>query len=181
MVSSFGGIVVDQGREKYSGLAVAHSVSMERKSDGYLPLIAAHKTLGVALLVLVMLRLALRLHHGAAPLPADLPAPLRLGARLSYLALYGLMIVMPLLGLSMLWAAEYPVVVFGSLQIPALLPQSDSVHTVLWNFHYYLAFAFFALVSLHVAAGLFHALVRRDGVFATMSPLPLKGRETAVE
>jgi cytochrome b561 len=64
---------------------------------------------------------------------------------------------------------------------PLLLPQSDSVHTVLWKFHYYLAFAFFALVSLHVAAGLFHALVRRDGVFATMSPLPLKGRETAVE
>ena len=92
----------------------------------YLPLIAIHKTLGVLLLalVLVLLRLALRLYYGVPPLPADLPAPLKLGAKLSHLALYGLMIVMPLLGLSMLWAAEYPVVVFGSLQIPALLPQT---------------------------------------------------------
>jgi cytochrome b561 len=139
----------------------------------YLPLIAIHKTLGVTLLVLVLLRLALRLYHGAPPLPADLPAPLKLGAKLSHLALYGLMIVMPLLGLSMLWTADYPVVVFGGLQIPPLLAQSDSVHTLLWNSHYYLAFAFFALVLLHVAAGLFHALVRRDGVFGTMSPLPL--------
>jgi hypothetical protein len=34
MVSSFDGIVVDQGREKYSGLAVAYSVGLEWKSDG---------------------------------------------------------------------------------------------------------------------------------------------------
>ena len=147
----------------------------------YLPLIAIHRTLGVTLLVLVLLRLALRLHHGAPPLPADLPAPVKLGARLSHLALYGLMIVMPLLGLSMLWTADYPVVVLGGLQIPALLSQSDSAHTLLWNAHYYLAFAFFALVLLHVAAGLFHALVRRDGVFETMSPLPLNDRAAPAE
>jgi cytochrome b561 len=57
---------------------------------------------------------------------------------------------------------------------PAILPQSDSVHTLLWNAHYYLAFAFLALVLLHVAAALFHALVRRDGVFETIAPLPLR-------
>ena len=40
---------------------------------------------------------------------------------------------------------------------------------MLWDAHFYLAFAFFALVLLHVAAALFHALVRRDGVFETMA------------
>ncbi len=147
----------------------------------YLPLIAVHKTLGVTLLVLVLLRLALRLYHGAPPLPADLPGPLKLGARLSHVALYGLMIVMPLLGLGMLWAAAYPVVIAGGVWIPALLPQSDAVHTLLWNSHFYLAFAFFALVLLHVAAALFHALVRRDGVFESMAPLPLTDRATPAE
>jgi cytochrome b561 len=106
---------------------------------------------------------------------------MKLGAKLSQLALYGLMIVMPLLGLGMLWAAAYPVVVYGGIQIPALLPQSDSVHTLLWSAHVYLAFAFFALVLLHVAAGLFHALVRRDGVFATMAPLPLRDNASPSE
>jgi len=72
-------------------------------------------------------------------------------------------------------------VVYGGIPIPPLLPQSDSVHTLLWNSHYYLAFAFFALVLLHVAAGLFHALVRRDGAFETMSPLPLNDRAAPAE
>ena len=108
----------------------------------YLPLILAHKTLGVTLLILVLIRLALRLFYGAPPLPADLPTTVKFGAKLSHHALYGLMIVMPLLGLGMLWAAAYPVVLYGAIRIPALLSQSDTVHTVLWNAHFYLGFAF---------------------------------------
>jgi cytochrome b561 len=42
---------------------------------------------------------------------------------------------------------------------------------LLWHAHYYLAFAFFALILLHVAAILFHKLIRRDGVFETMAPV----------
>jgi cytochrome b561 len=93
----------------------------------------------------------------------------------SHYALYGLMIVMPLLGWAMLSAAAYPVVLYGGIQLPSLLPQSDSLHTPLWNIHYYLAFAFFALVLMHIAAALFHALVRHDGVFQTMAPGPHVG------
>ena len=144
----------------------------------YLPLILVHKTIGVILLVLVLIRLALRLHYGAPPLPADLSRPMKFGARLSHQLLYALMIVMPLLGLGMLWAAAYPVVLYGGIRIPALLPQSDLMHTLLWNAHVYLGFAFFALVLLHLAAGLFHALIRRDGVFESMSLLPLRDRVT---
>ncbi|TFV41493.1 cytochrome b [Bradyrhizobium frederickii] len=147
----------------------------------YLPLILIHKTLGFTLLVLVVIRLALRRHYGAPPLPADLPPAMKLGARLSHLLLYGSMIVMPLLGLGMLWAAAYPVVLYGGIQIPALLPQSDRVHTLLWNAHVYLGFAFFALVLLHLAAALFHALIRRDGVFWTIALFPLRNRTTPAE
>jgi cytochrome b561 len=147
----------------------------------YPPLILTHKTLGVTLLVLVVIRLAVRLHYGAPPLPADLPPAMKLGARLSHQFLYGFMIVMPLLGLGMLWAAAYPVVLYGGIRIPALLPQSDRVHTLLWNAHFYLGFAFFALVLLHLAAGLFHALIRRDGVFGTIALLPSRNRTTPVE
>ena len=71
----------------------------------------------------------------------------------------------------MLSAAAYPVELFPGIVLPAILPQSDSLHTVLWNLHRALAFVFFALILLHIAAALFHALVRRDGVFETMSPL----------
>jgi cytochrome b561 len=63
-------------------------------------------------------------------------------------------------------------VLFGGIRLPAILPQSDSLHTLLWNAHFYLAFLFFALILLHLAAALFHALVRRDGVFEAMAPVP---------
>jgi cytochrome b561 len=135
----------------------------------YLTLVSIHKPLGIAILVLALLRLALRLVRGAPPLPADLPAPMKLAAQGSHYALYALMIVMPLLGWGMLSAAAYPLALFGGWHLPAILPQSDSLHTALWNAHFYLAFAFFALILMHVAAALFHALVRRDGVFETMA------------
>jgi cytochrome b561 len=43
---------------------------------------------------------------------------------------------------------------------------------MLWNLHRALAFVFFAIVLLHIAAALFHALVRRDGVFQAMTAGP---------
>jgi cytochrome b561 len=78
---------------------------------------------------------------------------------------------MPLIGLGMLSAADYPVVLLGGAHLPEILPQSDGLHALLWNAHFYLAFVFFALILLHVAAALFHALVRRDGVFGAMAPV----------
>ena len=142
----------------------------------YLTLVSIHKPLGIAILVLVLVRLALRLRYGAPSLPADLPEPMKLAAEGSHYALYALMIAMPLLGWGMLSAAEYPVVSFRGWHLPPILPQSDSLHTLLWDAHFYLGFAFFALILLHVGAAFFHALVRRDGVFETMaSVLPSDG------
>ena len=135
----------------------------------YLTLVSIHKSLGIAILALALIRLAVRLRYGAPALPADLPGPIRLAAHMSHYALYALMIGMPLLGWGMMSAAAYPVVLLGSVHLPSILPQSDSLHTLLWTAHHYLAFAFFTLILMHVAAALFHALVRRDGVFETMA------------
>ncbi|WP_158743197.1 cytochrome b [Acidisphaera sp. L21] len=138
-------------------------------TTSYLALVSIHKPLGVAILVLVVLRIAVRLRSGTPPLPVDLPAPVKLGATLSHYVLYLLMIAMPLLGWGMLSAAAYPIELFPGVFLPAILPQSDSLHTLLWNLHRALAFVFFAVILLHIAAGLFHALVRRDGVFQSMA------------
>jgi cytochrome b561 len=147
----------------------------------YLTLVSIHKPLGIAILVLALIRLGVRLGYGAPPLPLDLPEPMKLAAHLSHYAFYGLMIGMPLIGWGMLSAAAYPVVLCGGLYLPAILPQSDSLHTLLWNAHFYLAFLFFALILLHVAAALFHALIRRDGVFEAMAPVSTHGRVAPAE
>jgi cytochrome b561 len=138
----------------------------------YVPLLATHKTLGIAILVLAVIRLGTRFVYGAPPLPADLPAPMRLAAHLSHYALYGLMIGMPLIGWAMLSAGAYPVVLYGGVTLPAIAPHSDLLHAALRRAHAYLAFAFFALILLHLAAALFHGLIRRDGVLDAMLPLP---------
>jgi cytochrome b561 len=147
----------------------------------YLTLVSIHKPLGIAILVLAVLRLVARLRYGAPSLPADLPVPMKLAAQLSHYALYILMIGMPLIGWAMLSAASYPVVLYGSVHLPAILPPSDSLHAMLWNAHFYLAFVFFALILLHVAAALFHALVRRDGVFDAMASLSIRDEAAPAE
>jgi cytochrome b561 len=145
----------------------------------YVGLLATHKWLGIVILVLALIRLVVRLWSGAPPLPQDLPARMKLGAELSHYALYALMIGMPLIGWAMLSAGNYPVVLFGQVRLPALAPQSELLHALLWNAHRALAYAFFALILLHLAAGLFHALVRRDGVFEAMAPTPTVPRTEA--
>ena len=62
-----------------------------------------------------------------------------------------------------------------------IVPQSASLHTLLWNAHFYLAFLFFALILMHLAAALFHALVRRDGVFESMAPVSSRAELTPAE
>jgi cytochrome b561 len=139
----------------------------------YVTLVAIHKPLGIAILILALIRLTLRLKRGAPPLPADLPEPMKLAAELSHYTFYALMIALPLLGWAMLSAADYPVVVLG-MHLPPIAPHSDELHTVFWDAHKVLALCFFALVLLHLSAALFHLWVRRDGVFQTMASASTK-------
>jgi len=137
----------------------------------YLTLVSIHKRLGTLIFILALIRIFVRLRYHAPPLPADLPEPLKLAAQVSHYVLYALMIAMPLIGWGMLSAAAYPVRLWGGLYLPSILPQSDRLHTALWNAHFYLAFLFYAVILMHVAAALFHALIRRDGVFEAMGPV----------
>ena len=90
----------------------------------YLTLVQIHKPLGVTILVLALIRLAVRLRYGAPALPADLPQPMKLAAVASHYALYALMIAMPLLGWAMLSAADYPVVLYRRLA-SSLVPATE--------------------------------------------------------
>lgn len=135
----------------------------------FLTLISIHKPLGMAILALAVLRLGVRWRLGAPPLPADLPRVQVLAAKLSHVVLYALLIAMPLVGWGMLSAGGYPVVIYGSLYLPEILPHNDQLHAILRTTHTVLAYMFFATILLHVAAALFHALIRRDGVFRAMA------------
>jgi len=134
----------------------------------FLTLIAIHKPLGIAILVLAVLRLGVRVRRGAPPLPADLPSWQAAGAKVSHVLLYTLLIVMPLVGWAMLSAGGYPIVLYGPIHLPQIMPHNDALHATLRSAHTWLAYLFFVTILLHVAAALFHALVRHDSVFPSM-------------
>jgi len=141
----------------------------------FLILLAIHKPLGLAILVLALLRLGVRLKRGVPPLPEDLPSIQVCAAKLSHIALYALLIAMPLIGWGMLSAGGYPIVLFGSFHLPGILPQDDRLYALLRTAHTLFAYAFFATILLHIAAALFHALIRRDGVLRTMTGRGVRG------
>ncbi len=136
----------------------------------FLTLIAIHRPLGIAILVLAVLRLGVRLRRGAPPLPADLPWWMAAGAKASHVVLYVLLIAMPLVGWSMLSAGGYPIVLYGPIRLPPIAPHDAALYAFLRTAHTYLAYLFLATILMHVAAALFHALIRRDGVFRSMAP-----------
>ncbi|MCW2270903.1 hypothetical protein D3C77_49280 [compost metagenome] len=133
-------------------------------------LISLHKAIGLALLILVVVRIAMRLTLPHPPLPRDLPPWQRLAAGASHLVLYALMLAMPLIGWGMLSAGGYPL----PLHLPALVPHDLQLYAVLRRAHGWLAYGLFATVLVHLGAALVHALVRRDGVMRSMWPGPVR-------
>jgi cytochrome b561 len=132
-------------------------------------LIALHRPLGVALLVLALIRVCVRVKNGSPALPSDMPALQRFAAKASHFVLYALFIAMPLIGWAMLSAGGYPITLFDGYHLPAIAPQNVSLFALLRALHTWFAFALFATMLVHIAAALFHGLIRRDGVFSSMA------------
>ncbi|WP_437572633.1 cytochrome b [Sorangium sp. So ce542] len=149
----------------FIGVGMASTVSGARTS-----LLPAHRSLGVVLLALAAVRLGVRLTRRAPPLPEDMPAWQRRAAGASQIVLYVLMFTVPIVGWAMLSAGGYPVTLLGGVQLPSIAPQSPALYAALRHAHTYLALLLFGAFLQHLAAALFHLLIRRDDVFASMAP-----------
>lgn len=138
-------------------------------TERYRYLLAVHRPLGLLILVLAVVRLAHRLLNPAPPLPAALPKVQQAAAKISHILLYALMFIMPLLGWAMLSAAPDPIPLVGGLRLPAILSPDAALFARLRNLHTDFALVFYAVILMHLGAALFHAWVRRDGVFQSMA------------
>jgi cytochrome b561 len=148
------------------GIGVAMVVSLA----DYHALVSIHRPLGIAILILVVVRFVNRQLNPPPPFPATMSPLERRMATASELAMYGLMLVLPLIGWGMLSAARYPVVVYGSLHLPYILPHNAVLYAVLRRVHTILAYLFFFTFLGHVSAILFHTLIVRDGLLKRMAP-----------
>ncbi len=128
-----------------------------------------HFMLGMLVFLLVWLRLAARL---SGPTPAIQPAPphwQQLSANLLHLALYVLMIAMPLTGWLLLSASGKPIPFFG-LELPSLIGPDKELAGLIKEVHEFGGTAGYYLIGLHIVAALHHHYIVKDDTLIRMLP-----------
>lgn len=136
-----------------------------------------HKSLGITVLLLSLLRLGWRATHRPPPLPAAMPPLERRAAHAAHGLLYGLLVAMPLSGWAVVSASPYnlPTLLYGAIpwpHLPAISTLADkaSAEAVLKVVHTGGAWLLIGLLVLHVGAALRHHLVLRDDTLRRMLP-----------
>ncbi len=127
-----------------------------------------HKSIGLTIALLIVLRLAWRIKHTPPALPAALPRWQARAAGINHFLLYAALLIQPLVGYLGSSFSGYPVKYFG-ISVPGWGWNSPPLKDFLSEVHLALAWLISALVLLHVAAAIAH-LVKRDGVFQRMLP-----------
>lgn len=129
-----------------------------------------HRSIGMAILLAMVLRALWRLGHKPPPLPPSLRPVEAFLAHATHALLYLAFLAMPIAGYLNTAASGHSLSLFGIVTIPPLLPENERLAQIAIGLHVVGQFAVYGLVALHVAAGLMHGIVRRDGVFSRMIP-----------
>ena len=158
-------------------------ITMTRISDLQLKfeLYQLHKSLGVTVLGLMILRLLWRLTVKPPALPPHMPAWERTGANGTHLLLYLLLLTMPLTGWATVSAAlppfNFPTLLYTRIPWPHIpfieqltLDEKKTVEPLLKNVHAALSWTLLVLVGLHIAAALRHGIILKDGIMLRMLP-----------
>ena len=134
-------------------------------------LIGIHLMIGGSLLIVILFRLLWRITHSAPPPVASLPAWQRWSAGITHVALYALLLIVPLTGLASASAREWPVRAFGFLRLPAIVAPHAKIGFKLGDLHAdILSWALLGAIGLHVLAALYHRFIKRDAVLKRMLP-----------
>jgi cytochrome b561 len=127
-----------------------------------------HKTTGVLIFVLAVVRLAWRWSNPVPALPADLP-PWQAGmARTTHVLLYVVLFAMPITGFLYTAMGGFPVPFFMLYDLARLVPENKPAAEVFKFAHLTLQWVLYVVVLLHVAGALQHHLIRKDGVLRRM-------------
>jgi cytochrome b561 len=151
-------------------------VAMVASLADYRCLVAIHRPLGIGILILAIIRLVNRKLTTLPPFPPTMSPAERFIASSSEKLLYSLMIGLPLIGWGMLSAGGYPIVMFGSIHLPPILPAHPLLFAILRQAHTLLAYLLFATILAHVGAVLFHTLIIRDRLLDRMAIWPIRRR-----
>ncbi|MBX2805289.1 MAG: cytochrome b [Hyphomicrobiales bacterium] len=133
-------------------------------------LYTVHRSLGVLVLILMIVRLLNRLIAGAPPPEPTLTVMQRVVSHIVHMALYVLLIAQSLIGWVGTSAFGAAISFFGLFTVPDLVDKDQPLSGFLFAAHFWIGLAITALVLMHIGAALYHGIIRRDGVLQRMLP-----------
>jgi cytochrome b561 len=129
-----------------------------------------HKSTGVLILLLVILRFTWRLWNSTPHMPDSLSSWHHRLAKLSPFAFYSLMFLMPLSGIVLSQAAGYPINLYNIATLPTLLFKNPDLSKTAALIHKYGAFAFIGILILHISAAFYHHFILKTNILKRMLP-----------
>jgi len=142
------------------------SIEDDPGSDWYFDL---HKSIGLIVAALILIRIVLRLRHRPAPLPGTTPIWQRQLSTATHRLLYACMVIMPITGYIGASFSKEGLRFFGS-RLPVWATTNKDISEFFFSIHSITTWVLVVLISLHVLAGLKHLFIDRDGVFQRMWP-----------
>jgi cytochrome b561 len=165
---------------------VALGISADSLPDNWVrPVVDTHKSIGITVLGLGLLRILWRLGHTPPPLPARYPRWEKFSAHAVHFALYALILALPISGWlhDSAWkdAATHPMQLFNLVPWPRISfimnldPQTkEMAHKVFGAIHTKLGYVFYLLLALHIAGALKHQFVDKEPELQRMTPASRK-------
>ena len=134
-----------------------------------LALLANHKSIGITILCLAIIRLVLRFTNKPPPLPQTMPRWQRSASHASHALLYGFLFLLPMTGWLMSSAKAYSVSWFNLLALPDFVSPNEELAEIFLSAHYYLSEALFIVALIHILAALKHHFIDKDDVLNRMA------------
>jgi cytochrome b561 len=157
---------------------------VDRYPDAWVrPVIDLHKSIGITVLGLVLLRILWRAGHRPPALPATDPRLEKFAAHAAHVLLYALILLLPLTGwihdsawkdapthpMRLFWLVPWPRIALVMHQPAAA---KEALHSLFFAFHKSLAYVFYGLFVLHVGAVLKHQFLDKEPELQRMLPAP---------
>jgi cytochrome b561 len=153
---------------------VTVGVTMVNLADGPLKnrLYELHKSVGLIVITLAVIRIAVRVRRGAPSIEPGVPEWQRFAARVSHYALYMLIVLVPLAGWTATSYCCKPVNFFWTVPVSLPVPDAPTMEAAepLFRIHFGLAFVLVSIVLIHVAGAMQHHFFRKDRTFLRMLP-----------
>ena len=147
-------------------LAVSYPVSPTK-----IKLFTWHKSIGITILALVLLRMTWRLANPTPSLPSHMKSWQRKMAHVSHALLYVVMVSMPVTGWIINSAANFPLKLYGLILLPSIAPADKSLQDIAELIHLTLFWLLAGLLLLHITGALWHHFFYRDDVLTRMLPV----------